>query len=84
MDNSALIFGIAVLTVILIAVVFNDRVKAVFKGFQIGTDNRFKKNEMEVKGDKNKVKQGLHKSPDDSSEQNKLKIEGNDSDIEQG
>ncbi|MEZ5045342.1 MAG: hypothetical protein R2828_35935 [Saprospiraceae bacterium] len=84
MDNTALIFGLAVLLVILLAVIFNDRVKAAFKGFSIGTDNRYKENQADIKGSKNKVKQGTHKSPDDSSEKNTMKLEGDENEFEQG
>lgn len=84
MDNSTLLVGLAVLFVILIAILFNDRVKAGFKGFTIGTDNRFKQNEASIKGSKNKLKQGTHKSPDDSSEKNKMNVEGDENEFEQG
>lgn len=84
MSNSTLIFGIAALVVILIAIIFNDKVKATFRGLAIGTDNRYKENQIEVKGQGNKIKQGVNKSPDDSSEKNTLNLEGDANEIEQG
>lgn len=78
------IFGIGVLVVILLAIIFNDRVKASFKGFSIGTDNRYKKNELELEGKGNKVKQGTRNSPEQLSESNTLKAKGDENEIEQG
>lgn len=84
MNNQSLILGLAILVVILIAIIFNDRVKAVFKGFKIGTDNRIKENVIEFKGSDNTLKQGTRKSPDDSSERNTMKFEGDGNKTDQG
>lgn len=84
MENASLLVALAVLLVILLAIVFNDRVKAVFNGFKIGTDNRFKENQLEVKGNKNKIKQGTRKTPEDNSEKNTLNLEGDENEINQG
>jgi len=83
MNNQALIFGIAAF-VVLIAIIFNDRVKAAFKGFSIGTDNRYKENELNIDGDENKVRQGTRKNPGDASEKNSATIKGKGNDVDQG
>jgi hypothetical protein len=83
MNNTTLI-SIAVLVVILIAIIFNDKVKATFKGFNIGTDNRHKKNNLDLEGRGNKVKQGTRGVTEPISETNTLKARGDENEIEQG
>lgn len=67
--DSKLIFGIAVLVVILVAVVFNKKVKAGFGKFNISTDNRSRKNTAHMDGSNNELEQGVHKADGDMAEE---------------
>jgi hypothetical protein len=84
MDNQTLIFGISILTVVLIAVLFSKQVKAFLgsKGFEIETNNpTVKTNEINVKGNNSTIKQDVNSELSEKS--NKISLEGDGHQIEQ-
>lgn len=84
MDNQTLFFGIAILVVILIAVLFNKQVKALLgvKGFEIETNNSTTKtNEITIRGNNAHIEQDVNSEA--SEKNNKISLEGDGNQIKQ-
>ncbi|MBC7904462.1 MAG: hypothetical protein H7Y27_13640 [Gemmatimonadaceae bacterium] len=76
---------IGAILVILLAIIFKDRVKAAFGGLTIDSDGRTNKNTAKVEGEQNIVKQGTRTAANtELPTVNKTNIEGKGNDIEQG
>jgi len=66
---------------IIIAIIFKDSIRVVFKGMRLKADNLKRKNSTYVKGDENIVHQGNAGSK--TAADNKATIRGNKSNIRQ-
>ena len=74
------IFALAVLAVIILAIIFNNNVKAKFMGFVLNTKNDSRSNKAKIKGNHNKITQSGVKS---TSVNNTIDIEGDHNQSEQ-
>lgn len=81
-NDKFIIFAIAA-AVILVAVLFSKKVKAAFMGLKLDSDNRSRKNIVEIKGNKNSVEQSTSKKTSELSQENRVKIDGDESKIKQ-
>ena len=81
-NDKLIIFAIAAV-VILLAVLFSKKVKGAFMGFKLDSDNRSRKNIVEIKGNKNSVEQSTSKKTSELSQENRAKIDGDESKVKQ-
>jgi hypothetical protein len=83
MTKYQIIFALSTLFIILVAVIFKDRVKAAFMGLKLSTDNRTKKNIATVKGHFNEVEQSVTNKSGDLSQKNEARVEGEGNKLKQ-
>lgn len=83
MDNKTMLI-IGGILVIVLAIIFKDRVKAAFMGLTVDTDNRKNKNQLDITGEQNKVRQGKGTVTGDVPTSNRANIAGNSNEIDQG